>query len=271
MNKKALFLDLDGTLLTDQKQLTPNNYAAIQQALSGGHQIIITTGRPLVSALLQAETLGLTGKGCYLIAYNGCTLYDIFNRQTIFESVLPLDLVCAIFEEAKRQNIHIQTYDEDSVLVEPRCNTPVVAEYCRRIQMTWKEIPDIHELQRKPEKLLIIDYHRQEPLDRFRDWLGKFAPDQLDSYYSNDNYVEIVPRGMTKGGALRQMAELLHIPMEDTIAAGDAANDISMLQAAHIGAAMKNAAPEVKAAANYITKEDNNHDGIAGLIREFML
>ena len=271
MTKKALFLDLDGTLLTDKKELTSGNYEAIQRALALGHRIIIATGRPLVSAVMQAKALGLTGDGCYLIAYNGCTLYDTYRKKTVFSSVLPMDLVYRVFEEANRRNIHIQAYDETSVVVEPRCNTSVAAQYSRRIQMTWKEIPDIHALKRNPEKLLIIDYNQKEPLDQFRDWLASFASDELDSYYSNDNYVEIVPKGMTKGGALRQMAEYLHIPMENTIAAGDAPNDISMIQAAHIGVAMKNADPEVKAAADYITERDNNHDGIAEVIEKYML
>lgn len=268
---KALFLDLDGTLLTDQKELTSGNYLAVQKALSLGHQIIIATGRPLASAILQAEALGLTGDGCYLIAYNGCTLYDSYRKRTIFSTALPLDLVCRVFEEAKRQDIHIHAYDEDAVVVEPRCDTPVAEEYCRRIQMKCKVIPDIHELKRNPEKLLIVDYERKEPLDRFREWIACALSDRLDSYYSSEHYVEIVPKGMTKGGALRQMAACLQIPMENTIAAGDAANDLSMLEAAAIGVAMKNAAPEVKAAADYITKRDNNHDGIAELIERYLL
>ena len=61
-NRKIIFLDLDGTLLNDEKQFTPGNRKAVKQALRAGHQIVITTGRPLFSALAQAEDLGLTGK-----------------------------------------------------------------------------------------------------------------------------------------------------------------------------------------------------------------
>ena len=58
MSAKALFLDLDGTLLNDQKEITPGNRAAIEATLAAGHQVVITTGRPLVNAREQAQRLG---------------------------------------------------------------------------------------------------------------------------------------------------------------------------------------------------------------------
>ena len=76
---------------------------------------------------------------------------------------------------------------------------------------------------------------------------------------------------MNKGNAIRKMAELLNISVENTIAAGDAANDITMLQAAGVGCAMKNAAQEVKLAADYITEADNNSGGVAEIIERFVL
>ena len=59
--------------------------------------------------------------------------------------------------------------------------------------------------------------------------------------------------------------------MDATIAVGDEQNDISMIQEAHIGVAVKNAIPEAKAAADYVTENDNNHDAIAEVIEKFVL
>ena len=70
MKKRMLFMDLDGTLLNDAKQITQGNRDALNQALERGHGVIITTGRPLKSALAQAKRLGLDKPGCYTIAYN---------------------------------------------------------------------------------------------------------------------------------------------------------------------------------------------------------
>ena len=57
MDRKILFLDLDGTLLNDQKEITPGNRSAIEKAIALGHQVVVTSGRPLKSALVQAERL----------------------------------------------------------------------------------------------------------------------------------------------------------------------------------------------------------------------
>ena len=85
--KKALFLDLDGTLLNDKKEITPGNYHAIRQALGEGHKIIIATGRPLASAIKQAERLGLTEKGCYVISFNGGVIFDMGNQEVILSLI----------------------------------------------------------------------------------------------------------------------------------------------------------------------------------------
>ena len=77
-NKKMIFLDLDGTLLDDQKNVPEYNMSAIKEALKQGHKVIICTGRPLCSAKKQFPVLGMEGEGCYAITYNGGLIYDIY-------------------------------------------------------------------------------------------------------------------------------------------------------------------------------------------------
>ena len=79
--RKIVFTDLDGTLLDDNRQITEKNRKAIQKALSGGHQIVITSGRPLASVKQIAADLKLDGDGCYCIASNGAVLYDCGNNK----------------------------------------------------------------------------------------------------------------------------------------------------------------------------------------------
>ena len=75
MKQKILFLDLDGTLLNDRKEITAGNRRAIREALDRGHRIVITSGRPLKSSLAR--------EGCYVIAYNGGAVYDCSRGETI--------------------------------------------------------------------------------------------------------------------------------------------------------------------------------------------
>lgn len=269
--KKALFLDLDGTLLTDDKRIPQGNKAAIEKMLEKGHSVVIATGRPLVSAVFQAEKLGLTSKGCYIIAFNGGVLYDTFEKKVIYRSTIPLDIVRKSFEEANRRHIHIQTYRDDKVVVEPAGDDSIVRQYCAKIIVDHEVIDSISLLDEEPVKMLIIDPKDRERLQGFRDWIASWADDVLDTFFSNDEYVEIVSKGLNKGNALLQMADLLGIDRENTIAAGDAGNDIKMIEAAGTGCVMVNATDDVKAVADYVTEKDNNNCGVAEIIEKFVL
>lgn len=272
MEKKILFLDLDGTLLNDRKELTPGNRDAMEQAAARGHRLVITSGRPLKSTLIQAERMGLNGEGCYVIAYNGAVIYDCSRKKEIFRQTLALEDLYAVFDEANRQGVYIQSYDEkDTVLIEPH-NDPAVAErYSSSIHLDFRVTDNIRTgLSVPPVKALMIDFENHAPLERMEKWVNETMAGRVNCFFSSRYYLETVPAGMNKGNAVRAMCRLLEVPVENTVAAGDEANDISMLQAAGIGAAMQNAVPEAKAAADYITERDNNHDGIAEIIERFL-
>jgi hypothetical protein len=269
--QKAIFLDLDGTLLNDQKEVTEENQKTIARMLEKGHKVVITTGRPLVSAIKQAEKLGLTTQGCYLIAYNGGVIYDTGNRKILFQKTIPLELVKKVFAEANRLGIHIQTYNDTDVLVEPRNDNANVRRYCQLINMEHQVIPSVEDLEQPPVKMLLINYEEASGLEQFRQWVLSWAEGQLESFFSCGQYLEVVATGLSKGNALLQLAELLGIPKENTVSVGDAANDLPMIEAAQVGVAMVNGTAEVKAAANYITVRDNNHSGVAEVIQKFIL
>ena len=269
--KKALFLDLDGTLLDDKKQISETDKTAINRMLQEGHSVIIATGRPLSSARAQAEKLGLTGEGCYLISYNGGILYDTAHQKVIYKKTIPFFAVSAVFDEAVKRGLHIQTYDGENVVALPASNEEFLKYYEKNTGVHYRIIQDLAELTDEPVKMLMIDLEHPKCLEEMRGWIAAFEGEYLDSFFSSATYLEIVSKGLNKGDALRQMASLIGVPMENTIAAGDAANDLPMIRAAHTGCAMANATEEVKAAADYITTADNNHNGVTEIIERFVL
>lgn len=271
MDKKILFWDLDGTLLNDQKEVTSGNRRAMEDALARGHRIVIASGRPLVSALAQAERVGLAGEGCYVIAYNGALLWDCAGKREIYRQSLEPEQVYAVFDEANRRGIHVQSYDGDYVVVEPRCDGENVRRYCGLIHMEYKVVADIRQgLTQPPVKALLIDFQDHDKVAAMAGWIREHLGEAVDCFFSSAYYLEVVPRGVGKGEAVKALCRLLDVPVENAIAAGDEANDVSMLRAAGVGAAMANAVPEAKAAADYVTRRDNNHDGIAEIIGRFM-
>ena len=271
MERKAFFTDLDGTLLNSSGTISSGNREAINELCKAGHHIVIATGRPLVSALAQAEALGLAEPGSILIAFNGGVIYDFRKHEVIHRSVIQLPLVFEIYEEVNRRKLHIQTYSETKVLIEPRCSIELTGHYCRRLGMEYEIIPDIHMLKREPEKILLIDPNTREYLDQLIEEIAPLYSGKLDFFYSSKDLLEIVPTGVNKGNGIRLAAQYLGIRPENTIAAGDEANDIPMLQAAHYGVAMKNSSKAVLSVIPLVSENDNDHDGVAEIIRKYLL
>lgn len=267
---KILFLDLDGTLLNDEKQITAGNQKALQEALAAGHKIVITTGRALSCAIELAHQLHLTMEGCYVIAYNGAAIYDMYHKKTIYQQTIPIKYVRHLLDTAKELHIHAHTYSETEVISEQ--DNEQLQQYINTTHMSYRIVEDTCKvLIHDPCKVLIMDYHNHEPLERYQNTISEWANGKVDTYFSCSELLEVVPVNVSKGNAIRILCEELGISMENTISAGDADNDISMLQTTHTSAVMKNAASHMHKYATYITEHDNNHDGIAEIIYKFMV
>lgn len=269
---KILFTDLDGTLLNDQHQVSEGNRKAMEKALAKGHKIVIATGRPIASARLLAQELGLTGEGCYIIASNGALLYDTYNQKVLQERSLPLSFVRPMFDSAYEEGLHIHTYSHTNVLSER--DTKEVRWYEKAIRVPAMIIDDVPAyLTYDPIKIILINYDEgsRQRLEAFQQKMVSFTEGKMTSIFSSDIMLEYCPLNVSKGEAVRNLCKLLEIPIEDSIAAGDAENDISMIQAAGCGCVMCNGSEETKKYADYITKNDNNHDGFAEIVERFML
>lgn len=272
MDRKLLFLDLDGTLLNDEGIITEGNRKALEAALNRGHGVVIATGRPLSSALGKAASLGLNKPGCYVIAFNGAVIYDFGSREQVFRCAISKDAVRRVFDRAKELNLHSQTYDAADVLAEPWYNPEIIAGYCKGMGIRHRVEEDIcAALTEDPAKMLAIEETDFTKLDRLQQFIETEMADALECFHSNPRFLEIVKAGMNKGKSVKMLCDLVGIDVANAVAAGDAANDLSMIRAAGVGIAMANGTDEVKAYADYVTRNDNNHDGIAEIAEKFML
>ncbi|MDE7261267.1 MAG: Cof-type HAD-IIB family hydrolase [Oscillospiraceae bacterium] len=272
MSAQILFTDLDGTLLNDEKAVTPGNRRAIDEALAAGKKIVAASGRSLNSTLRQAERVGLTEPGCFVIAYNGGVIYDCSRRELISRRPLDMASLVQLFDEARRRGIYIQTYDQERVVAEPWCDPAVSQWYSERTSANYHTIHTVREdLSEPPVKALMIDLAESGVLDEMKAWTDTALAGRVDSFHSSAFFLEVVATGVSKGAAVAELCRLLDIPIAESVAAGDEANDVSMLRAAGVGAAMANGVQAVKDAADYVTERDNNHDGIAEIIRKFLL
>lgn len=269
-NSKILFTDLDGTLLQSDHKVSDENKKAMGKALENGHKIVIATGRPIASAKQIARELELIREGCYVIASNGALLYDSHQDKILQEASFPKKYLRPLFESAYEEGLHIHTYSHDHVLSER--DTPEIRWYEKAIRVPALIVEDVCDyLTYDPIKSILINKESKEQLIRFRNKMEDWIQGKLTSIFSSDIMLEYCPLGVSKGRAVQELCKLLSIPIEHSVAAGDAENDISMIQAAGIGCVMRNGSAQTKEYADYITTKDNNENGFAEIIEKFLL
>lgn len=284
----ALFTDMDGTLLLKDCTISPAMHDCIMDFCNKGNHMILTTGRPLPSVLEVKEAQGLHHPGCRIaIAYNGALVYDCDTGKELIGYHLSPDDVRFVVGEAEKWGLHVHSYAADYIIAK-KWNKELEF-YTGRIHLPIKYTDDLagaHSAKTPtasvgasvgtsetagasgPYKIQCISLDNRQKLIDFRDYLIPLLGDRMTLLFSNEYYLEFLPKGAGKGKALEFVRDYLHLPASHTYAAGDEENDISMIEAAGCGIAMANAIDTVKAAADIVTVNDNNHDGLAEVILE---
>ena len=127
-------------------------------------------------------------------------------------------------------------------------------------------------LPHAPFKLIAIALEDTERLEKLRATLeASELGQEVTCAFSHPQYLEIYSRKAGKGNALQNLCKALHVHIRNSVAAGDEENDISMIEAAAVGVCMANGNPVVKEHADYVTENDNNHDGIAEIIDKYII
>ena len=273
MKSKILFSDIDDTLLNKDKSISRENRNLIVKMLEQGHYFVAVTGKPIAVARQVVRNLGLTMPGCYMLAFNGAIIYDCAADRALAEYTLPLDIVREVIEEADRKGIYVQTYQNRYILT--REHSKELDFYLEEAKMKYKLVPDIFSyLEKEPYKVLAVSLDGQEPLLELKKNFREKHPElekRCSIFFSNEEYLEFCPKDINKGTGVKYLSQFLNIPLEDTVAVGDAGNDIPMIEVAHVGAAVKNAVPELKEAADYVTEKDHEESAVAEVIKRFIL
>lgn len=266
---KLLFTDLDGTLLNNDSRVSPKTKAFLDEFLADGNKLILSSGRSMPSVLEVKNEAGLTQKGIFLICCNGTLVYDCDKERPILEKRMPRAYVPYLQAQAQKYDLHIQTYQKDAI-VSP-ADDEELRYYRIRIHQPLIISPVLSDaLTEDPYKMLAISLHDFDKLEAFRKSILSWAENKIQTIYSNDMYLELFNWTAGKGNAVRFVCDHFGVPLSDAFAAGDAGNDISMIQAAGTGIAMANASDDVKQYADVITDLDNDHDGLADMMKKLL-
>lgn len=272
MQYEILYTDLDGTLLNSNKEISEDTMKAIHEMLTRGKKLVLASGRPLHSILERKNTLGIPNHNVYITAFNGSQLYDCEQDKIIEEYRVPMDTAQQIFDLAHERNIHIHTFQDKSVI--SCADDKELAYYTTYVPsdvIINQKLSAV--MKEEPFKLLAIDLEEPETkrLAAFKeDVLSSPLGEKISSVFSHATYLEFFRKDAGKGNGLIHLCNYLQIPVEASISVGDEENDISMILAAGLGVAMKNAVPALKEKASYITENDNDHNAIAEIITKFI-
>ncbi len=265
---KLITIDLDGTLFDDEKNISDENLLAIDKARSLGVKVVVASGRPLNGVLPTLAKLGLTSSSDYVICYNGAKILNVKTGEVIFSRVLEGSSIKEITNVAKNFNIDIHAFRDDETLITPKHNE--FTDVATRINEIRDYLVDFSTIKESDCFIKIVLLASKSHLD----YIESNMPADLFKKYSvvrsSKIFLEFLNKDVDKGKALIALAEYLNIPLADTMAIGDAGNDLNMILKAGVGVAMENAFSYVKDAADYITL-DNNHSGVANAINKFIL
>ena len=261
-DRKIFFFDLDGTLLTTKKDISPRTMDALKKFTDAGNYFCINTGRAIDSAKAVYRGLGLNFQGSFLCGCNGTEIYSVDEEKYVYKTGVPLELVPVIMDMAKEHDMHCHTYNDTHIVT---AMNGECMEYYRRVIKTPLLVTDdvVKELTSPPPKMIAIELHDKVKQENFRKALDEVVGDKLTLLYSSPYYLEIFPKEAGKGNAVKRLADILGVPIENTYAAGDEENDIPMLEQAGIGVATGHATKKLKEVADIVTENDNNGSAVA--------
>lgn len=267
---KLLALDLDGTLLDDQKKISPENIAAIHKAVDAGVKLVLCTGRILSGTKPYFDQLGLDVENEYAILNNGCATHQTSDWTLVDYHGLSGQEIAYLNNFAQGFDLPLTLCDvEHYYVVDQEANQDIIDD-TKNIFSTPKKI-SLESAQQHAQPFFLAKFvGRRDLVDAFMEKHNQELSQHFNTVLSQPTIFEMLPKNVSKASALKALAEKLGFSQEEVMAVGDANNDLEMLEYAGLAIAMGNAADHVKAVASDVTLNNNDH-GVAAAIEKWIL
>ena len=288
---KIIAVDLDGTLLNSFGEISDVTKHAITKSIEHGTDVILASGRPINSVENIAYEIGSKN---YLISGNGAAVYDIANKEIIYNRFLSKEQVLRIAKMCEENSIFCNVYTETEVIAQSlnynvlfyykenakkeegrRTNVNIVPNLCDYIASSSVEnylkitVCDsnntiFNAIIRKLKALEDVDV--LDVAHMSRKIIREGSLDLPIEYF----YTEITNKNVNKWSALEFIINKLGIKPEEVIGIGDNVNDKEMVENSGLGVAMGNSTPVLREVADVVVS-DNNSDGVAQVIEKYVL
>ena len=269
MKYKLLVLDVDGTLLNNEKEISKRTLSTLLKAQHTGIRIVLASGRPTSGLLPLAKALEMGNFGGFIVSYNGAQIINAENGEVMFDKRINPELIPYLEKKARKNNFSIFTYHDEYLLTDNADNVHIRREaWLNNLRIMEEEEFSI-AIDFAPCKCVLVS-DDEEALRGLEAHWKRRLDGVLDVFPSEPYFLEVVPCGVDKANTLGVLMEQLGVKREEVIAIGDGVADVTMLQLAGKSVAMGHAQDSVKICADYVTAS-NEEDGVAQAVEKLVL
>lgn len=269
MKYKLLVLDVDGTLLNSEHEVSKRTLSALLKVQQMGVRIVLASGRPTYGLIPLAKKLELANYGGYIISYNGGQIVSAVNGEVLFERRINPEMIPYLERKAAKEGFSLFTYHDNLLITNDPDNEHIGQEaVLNGLQLVYEAELSI-AMDFAPCKCMLVS-DDGEALARLEDHWRRRLSGALDVFRSEPYFLEVVPCGIDKASTVGALLEKLNLLPEEVMAVGDGVCDVSMLQSAGMGVAMGQAPDSVRICADRTTLS-NDEDGLAVAVEQIIL
>ena len=280
---KLIASDLDGTIIDKHNDIYKDNFKAISDINKSNIPFVVCTGK----TYSIYKGLCSSFHASYGIFGNGTSIIDLKTGKEIYQSLLDSSSVIDSIKIAKENNLHVHVYTKNQIITEELLyldlrNYRLQKNNIYNNKLEFKIVPDLLDyLSNKETSISKVVISSTSSLEKIQEEIlntldvsvlnikkyGKFKDKIIDKEYE---YLDIIPKNVSKGNALEILGNYLKINKDEILAIGDNLNDLDMVEKAGIGIAVNNAYSELKQVANYTTEKNVEQGGFAEAIYKFI-
>lgn len=266
MKYRMLVLDIDGTSATSDKKILEETRQAVIWIQEKGVGVILASGRPPQGVFPVAEALEFQRFGGCILAFNGARGIEYKTRRCLFEKLLPSHIPAQLQKEAVKNGVGIFAYQEHALAAGTKADSYMELE-SQISGLPVKYCPDFSAGLGAVNECVLTG--ASDALETLEPVISRRYLHEIQIFHSEPYFLEVTPKNVDKAYGLKHLLNRLGVGREEIVCCGDSFNDISMIQFAGVGVAMKNGCEELKMVADYVTEDDNDHNGIVEVIRKY--
>lgn len=262
MSRKAIFFDIDGTIISEETGIIPESaVSAIKKARENGHLLFINTGRTLFNVTEDIRSIGFDGYVC------GCGTHIHYNGDTLLEKSIPHETGLEIVKKLREYKIEGLFEGTNDVYFDQ--TRPASSELARLRDQFGMRGFDVTKSWDDPDIVFdkfVVWINEESNFEDFYSYITK----EFDYIDRGNDHGEIVPKGYSKATGIKFIQKYFNISLEDCYAIGDSPNDLPMFKYVPNSIAMGNSASSLFDLVSFITK-DIEHDGIEYALKNYKI